>query len=329
MLVRRLMLLTASCCVLCFLLVLSPCLLRAAGAGEETIRGLKYEDVRVGQRLRVIRTRGKPFLGTVVAVTADSVRLDLSGELDGLNAWVDFPAGTIKKLELLRPLSASEKEAVARARKTEAEQALARAGKKSPATPTDQDTKVPDSDTSGPKSERPVLSEQQFALLRAFPPKDWGPERLTRVRQRWILRDLGPTPAESDFIGLYSRWEEAARQLEAVRRWETANRDVILLETFPPARGWSPERHADITAKQDAGAELDKLEAEFLRVYPEWMKAYKTHKKVEEPAQKRPEPSEPAKPEKPTTSKSTEGATDEKSDKPVPSDPGAAQAGKK
>lgn len=291
---RRLLLLTASCCVLCFLLVGSPCLLQAAGAGEGTTGELKYGDVRVGQRLRVIRTRGKPFVGTATAITADSVRLDLSGELDGLNAWVDFPVGTIRKLELLKPLSASEKKAVVRARKTEAEQALARVRRKSSTTPTDK----PDKQADPPKSERPVLSEQQFALLRVFPLKDWGPERIRQVRQRWVLRDLGPTPAERDFIRLYSHWEEAVRQLEALRGWEIENRDVILLETFPPARGWSPERHADITAKQDAGAELDELEAVFLRVYPEWLKACKGQvpKKSTEPPDETPAESEKEQP---------------------------------
>ncbi len=239
-----------------------------------TVRELSFDQLEVGQRIRLTRTSGSVFTGTVTLLTRDALRLDLSDEPDGLNAWIGFRASIIKKIELLTPVPAETVQAVHKQRQDEAQKALQQVRARTD-TPEEPGRKT---------DERPVLSDRQIMLLRTFPPDQWGNERLAEIRRRWVLMGLPPDAAESDFVRFYPEWEIARTQLESLRQWELDHRDVVLLETFPPSEGWSPRKRDLLAARLAAGAQLTAPEATFLQVYDDWFKAYQEHMKSTEPA---------------------------------------------
>ena len=261
---------------------------------------LDYDDVKVGQRLRLIRTNGAAFTGTVIEKTNTAIRLELSAEEDGLDAWFAFPKKYLKTITRLEPLTETQKNAALEARKKEREEALAKFREALAA----RSGKTPQTETEKPEptlEDRPTLTDRQLQLLTVFPTASWGPQRLQNIRQQWILRDLAPSRTESVFISIYPEWTEAAAQLQRLQTWEDQNRGLLLLERFSPQEGWTPERQTSLVAKRDAGAQLEPDEAEFLQNYADWLDAYQDSQKPTEPAGTEPAAETPQEPEGPET----------------------------
>ena len=256
-----------------------------AQAGEPAGTQVQYGQMESGQRVQVKLLSGSVFTGTVLSRTEQAVRLDLGGEPDGLSAWIELKASSIARIDLLKALPEAEVKVRRQERQAEAERALETARVKR-----EEERNRPDAqEKKEAPEERPRLTEAQAALLRAFPPDQWGPATLEEIRRRWIVQGLAPNEMESAFVTYYPQWQEAMETLEAMRQWALDHRDVILLEMFPPEEGWSRARQAAIAAKLAAGGQLTEEELAFLEVYSDWLKAYEEREKTKEGAKTTPE----------------------------------------
>ena len=283
----------------------------SARADEPPLKTLQYNEVQEGTRVRVTRVVGTIFVGTVVSRTDDAIRLDLAGEPNGVNATITFPAKSITKIELLKGLSEAEMKAIQQERQARAVEAREAERSKAPARVSTAG-KTP-AERPAETEPRPVVTDAQAALLRAFPTDQWGVDRLAEIRRRWITLGLAPSQTESDFVTRYPQWTQAVAQLEALKQWEIDHRDVILLENFPPKDGWSSAKHDTLTAKQAGGGVLTETEAGFLQVFPEWLKAYEAEQKAKKPAGK-----SETQPEKAPQEKAPEASNSEHPQKVVP-----------
>lgn len=258
--------------------VVAQVLPEAVPQPARVLRALTWEDLQLGQRIRISRTRGGPFTGTAVRKTDQFVRLDLTLEPDGLPAQIDFPKDTIKGIALVETLTAAQQQGAQERNQAERVRAIEAVRRRYAEILLEEG---PPPILSAVAVE-PALTERQVWLLTSYPPEFWGPARFRWIRQRWILIGLPPDETESNWIRVYPEWLQAVDALNQVKKWQMENLGPTLLASFPPEEGWGPDRLAQIKKKEAEGVELNEYEQDFMKFYPDWLKAYEARKRLEE-----------------------------------------------
>ncbi len=239
---------------------------------------MALSELELDQHVKLVLDSGIAFSGIVAQLGKDSVSLDLSFEKTGLLGSITFDRSaverafrlpTISKATLRFALSerlAERRKAAeahrswlaARQQKAELEEAVA----------------VSRLLLAEAKKAEEELEARQ-ALLEEFPESEgWGPERLIEIQRRQQVLNQQPGGRERRFMEVFADWVKAKSVLEVMKERQALERRE-LLEKFPPAEGWSPEKLAEIQAKESAGGELSPGEVEFKEKYSEWEAAAK------------------------------------------------------
>jgi len=302
----------------------------AKPSGPEILGKVKLEDVRAGMRVRIQRSVGRPFVGTVSRVSDTMVELDLSTEGSGLPGKVRFRKGDIAQVTELKPQTDEERRQVVQEREKSVAQIRIEAAERLEKR-RGEETKDEEAVKTAQEEYRKALDvavsqqreEEMRKLLEEFPPGDWGEERFRRIRENWILRDLRPTDKEIRFLSVFQDWKDARDTVAILdERQQEKEGDKLLLK-FPPSEGWGQAKLSAIAEREAKGEAVPEKETEFKKVYEAWSKAV-TRRAAEKPAGETPGKGEVETPQKePVT---PVNPAEEKPATTAPAEPKAAPA---
>ncbi|KPJ58295.1 MAG: hypothetical protein AMS15_08710 [Planctomycetes bacterium DG_23] len=238
---------------------------------EEPIRILKrevkpepinLEAFSLGWRIRVTLKNGAFFQGLLAEKSAQKIKLDLSGEKDGLNGRLGLYLDQIASIRRLPQLSPVEEEAAKIARQKELEKMRERMTQRKAieAERKDRIKKAREEALAKATQEKRTSEEQALLrLLEKFPPEEgWGADRIDRIHDNILLYDVFPSPEEEEFMQKFPLWLEALKVLE--RR--AAEEEEKAKEAQRPPEAPAPEEIQQPVAIEEAPEAQETEEAE-------------------------------------------------------------------
>jgi hypothetical protein len=249
-----------------------------AGRNEQNAPQVKLNDVKAGQRIRVVLENGSTFIGKPDKVTEDHLELKIPA------GTINFSRAEIQRVELLnrppgtqaetghkRPveegqvnrsqseLNGDGREVQERSRLTEP------SGNR-----TGSATK--NNDRTNEDKQKLVPTDKKF--MEKFPAETWNKKRYAELLSR-EASDLNDR--ERIFL---KNWE----RLRDLRKRRNELMLKRLIELFPPDDGWGKERYKTIKNEKSLFGQGEKpartrKERQFLDIYEQWQKAYKRVKR--------------------------------------------------
>jgi len=279
-------------------------------SSENQVREIEPDQLRIGNRARIVLQNGSEFEGRVMGLRKDQVRLNLSFENLSLSGNVTLQKDEIETVFVLPSLTMKTREEILEA-KERVMASRAASGASDEAVAKTSDGKE-ENEKEGATDEKPVsemkLTAEHRRLLDRFPADSWGPERYRSVESKYPYQR---TTREREFLTIWEKLTEA-------RNIQQLNHYRELLDKFPPDEGWSKKKYETLTTEKGLlpgkGREVrTPRERAFIDAYETWKEGVKWKKKMEQKKEKQKEEQERTENETGTTSGSEADADAETS----------------
>jgi hypothetical protein len=275
-------------------------------AREATVlREVALSDLELPARVKLQFKRGRPIVGRLTWMDDTYLKLDTSGEPEGLPGKFRFRRADVVKAWEVSALTEDERKAAREAQHRRIEvvrsQHAELVAKRRAEEQAREDAEKAKQEELKKALDNVVSAEDEQAmraLLDEFPPPAWSEARANEIRDNWRLRDLTPSKQEARFLNVYDQWKRARDLIRIVDAKKTAQTGDALLLKYPTSAGWGVDRLDQINAKAANGEELTPEEADFRANYALWQQAVlrQAQKVAAEQAEKT-EESEPEKTE--------------------------------
>lgn len=227
-------------------LVLSLLALPAPAAAQEDL----FDSLKVGQRIEIVLKNNTVFRGDVHWIAGDRIKVDVTYDTTELQGFLTFKKSEIKRVTLLQQLSQADKDKLREAKEARLRELEQRAAAQRKS---EEDAARAAADAAAarvaaeaasardPKAEAAARAKQgRDELLARFPASEWSPERYAEILG---TAEADRTPEEKEFVAQYGAWLAANQETGKDAR-------QLLLEKFPPEKGWGPEKREELRLKE-------------------------------------------------------------------------------
>ena len=275
-----------------------PKMTRVPPAAE--VASVAIDKLAPGMRVKLQLTyASRKLAGTVTAVTDKTITLDLSTEEGGLPGKLRLKKDDVMLAWELARQTKEEKDLIAerqRATIAKIKVDVAERADRMKADSKAGEAREKTSEANLRKAMDVVVGKEQEAKMRAllaeFPPDKWSEDTARELRERWILMKIAPNDQQNRFLMVFNEWKDARDTVAILDARDKDKAGEKLLMKFPPSEGWGKTRLDAIGGKEAAGAKITDDEAEFKKIWPDWLAA--AEKRIKDVMATPPAPEPPA-----------------------------------